>query len=142
MVKKMMFYIFIYIFIIGCDGDLNQTCPEHYLIMEAPSLNIDDNGYYHMTFLNGYSQTFSVLEAETGSTDKYQKLEWISNKEIKINGYWINLINQSSYTNDNGIAKSTLGVWQEFIGDTIKIYCGYNDNCNIHYVDSLEVIVE
>ena len=92
----MMVYIFIYIFIVGCSGDLNQTCPGYYLDMEAPSLNIDENGYYHMTFLNDYVQTFSVLEAETGSNDEYQKVGWITNKEILIDGYWTNLINPSS----------------------------------------------
>ena len=112
----MMFYIFIYIFIVGCSGDLNQTCPGYYLDMEAPSLNIDENCYYHITFLNDYVQTFSILEAETGSNDEYQKVGWITNKEILIDGYWTNLINPSSYTDNEGIAKATLGV-----ADTAKL---------------------
>ena len=136
-----MVYIFIYIFIVGCSGDINQTCPGYYLEMKAPNLNIDENGYYHMTLLNDYVQTFSVLEAETGSIEEYQKVGWITNKEILIDNHWTNLINPSSYTNNDGIARSTLGVWNNFIGDTIKVYCAYSDNCNIYYVDSLEVVV-
>jgi len=141
MVKNMMFYIFIYIFIVGCSNDLNQTCPGYYLDMEAPSLNIDENGYYHMTFLNDYGQTFTTLEANTGSIDEYQKVVWITNREILIDGYWTNLVNGNSYTDEEGIAHTALSIWEQFVGDTIKIYCGYDDNCSIHYVDSLEVIV-
>ena len=39
-------------------------------------------------------------------------------------------------------AYTVLGIWEEFIGDTIKVYCGYKNNCQITYTDSLEVIIE
>ena len=55
---------------------------------------------------------------------------------------WTNLVNGSSYTDGNGEAFTVLGVYSNFIGDTIKVYCGYEDNENIHYLDSLEVIVQ
>tara|TARA_R100000008_G_scaffold82476_1_gene66795 strand:- start:8 stop:430 length:423 start_codon:yes stop_codon:yes gene_type:complete len=139
MVKKVMVYIFIYIFIVGCSNGI--TCDDCYLEVEAPSLETDDNGYYHMNYLSQYNQTFTTLDASTGSINKHQKVVWITNKEIYISGYWTNLINQNSYTDANGIAHSVLSVWEQFIGDTIKVYAGYYDNCNIHHIDSLGVII-
>ena len=47
----------------------------------------------------------------------------------------------NSYTDNLGEAHTVLSVWPEFIGDTIKVYAGYTDEYNNHYVDSLEVIV-
>ena len=141
MVKKVMFYIFIYIFIVGCSNDL--ICDDCYLEIEAPSLQIDDNGYHHVMFDGSFlsNQTFTTLNANTGYVNEHQKVVWISNREIYISGYWTNLVNQNSYTNDNGIAHTVLAVWEQFIGDTIMIYAGYTDNCNIHHVDSLGVII-
>jgi hypothetical protein len=34
-----------------------------------------------------------------------------------------------------------LGVWEEFLGDTVTVYCGYKDMC-LDYIDSLKVIIE
>ena len=140
MVKNTLKYIFIYILLVGCESPL--TCEDCYIDITAPDLQIDENGYYHMEFLNSYVQTFSTLEVKTGITKYNQKVKWLSNKEILIAGYWTSLVNQSSYTNNDGKAYTVLGVWENFIGDTIKVYSGYTDNCNILHVDSLEVIID
>ena len=140
MVKNTLKYIFIYILLVGCESPL--TCEDCYIDITAPDLQIDENGYYHMEFLNSYVQTFSTLEAETGIIDYTQKVKWISDTEIFISGYWIPLVNQFSYTDNDGKAYTVLGVWENFIGDTIKIYSGYTDNCNILHIDSLEVIID
>ena len=140
MVKNLLMYIFIYTLLIGCNSPL--VCKDCYLNIKAPDLQMDGNGYYHIEFLDSYIQTFSTLEAETGITDYNQKVNWISNKEIMISGYWTNLVNQSSYTDENGRAYTVLGVWENFNGDTVKVYSGYTDNCNILHVDSLEVVID
>ena len=140
MVKNILKYIFIYILLVGCESPL--VCEDCYLDINAPDLEMDENGYYHMEFLNSYVQTFSTLEVKTGITKYNQKVKWLSNKEILIAGYWTSLVNQSSYTNNDGKAYTVLGVWENFIGDTIKVYSGYTDNCNILHVDSLEVIID
>ena len=103
---------------------------------------MDENGYYIMEFLDTYNQTFTTLTASTGSYDNYQRVAWISNKEIWLGNQWINLVNGDSYTDENGHAHTVLGVWEEFIGDTVKVYAGYNDEYNNHHVDSLEVIIK
>ena len=140
MVKKIISYIFIYILLVGCESPL--VCEDCYLDVSAPDLQMDGNGYYHMNFLDSYIQTFSTLEAKTGITDYNQKVKWVSNKEILIAGYWTNLVNGSSYTDSDGKAYTVLGVWDNFIGDTVRVYSGYTDNCNIQHVDSLEVVIE
>tara|TARA_Y100000310_G_scaffold330675_1_gene402736 strand:- start:43 stop:465 length:423 start_codon:yes stop_codon:yes gene_type:complete len=140
MVKNIINSIFIYILLVGCESSL--SCEYCYLDIKAPDLVVDSNGYYHMEFLDSYIQTFSTLEAETGIITYNQKVKWESNKEMLIAGHWTNLVNGSSYTDDGGKAYTVLGVWENFIGDTIKVYSGYTDNCNILHIDSLEVVIE
>tara|TARA_Y100000310_G_C20094295_1_gene539737 strand:- start:89 stop:490 length:402 start_codon:yes stop_codon:yes gene_type:complete len=127
---------------IGCDNGLTQPeGSEYYLEASAPDLELDENGYYHIEWIDGYVQTFSTLSAQTGSYDNYQKVGWISNKEIKILGHWTNLVNSSSYTS-GGVAHTVLGVWEQFIGDTIKVYSAFQDEYGKQYTDSIGVIVE
>ena len=140
MIKNILKYIFIYILLVGCESPL--VCEDCYLNIKAPDLQMDGNGYYHIEFLDSYIQTFSTLEAETGITDYNQKVNWVSNKEILISDYWTDLVNGSSYTDNEGKAYTVLGVWENFIGDTVKVYSGYTDNCNILHVDSLEVVID
>ena len=143
MVKNIILYIFIYVLCIGCESSLMSCSDNCYIDTSAPSLQMDENGYYHIEWLDSHIQTFSTLEVKTGI--EHQKVIWISNKEINIqhNGIdnWINLVNRNSYTDNEGIAYTTLGIWEEFIGDTVKVYCGYTSSCEIQYLDSLEVIV-
>ena len=119
MVKNIFLYIFIYVLCIGCETPI--ICDDCYLDVSA-DLHMDENGYYHLQFLNGHVQTFSTLEVKTGITKYNQKVKWLSNKEILIAGYWTSLVNQSSYTDNDGKAYTVLGVWENFIGDTIKVY--------------------
>ena len=143
MVKKLFIYIFIYVLCIGCESPLESCDSDCYIDVDAPSLVQNEDGYYYMNFTDGYEQTFTTLQADIGIEN--WPVGWISNKEYNVEhmGYdnWTNLVNQTSYTDNNGIAYSVLGVWEDFIGDTIKVYCGYHDECDIHFVDSLEVIV-
>ena len=140
MVKKIISYIFIYILLVGCESPL--VFEDCYLDIKAPDLTLDSNGYYHITFLDGYVQTFSTLKAETGITTYNQKVKWISNKEILIAGHWTNLVNGNSYTDDDGEAYTVFSVWENFIGDTATVYSGYTDNCNIQHIDSLKVVID
>ena len=143
MVKKLFTYIFIYTLVVGCNTNLTQPEEEnsYYLELSAPNLEIDGSGYYHMEWLDGYVQTFSTIRAETGSYENYQKIGWISNKEINISGEWTNLVNSSSYTN-GGVTRTVLGVWEQFIGDTIKVYSAFQDEYGKQYTDSIRVIVD
>jgi hypothetical protein len=148
MVKNLFWVIFISVLIISCDSQIVIGGDEDEYIDDEIQYSIDitsylplENGYYQMEYLNGYNQTFTTLTTETGSNDKIQYVEWMTNKQILINGIWTNIINSVSYTDDLGEAHTVLSAWPEFIGDTITVYAGYYDEYFNHYVDSLKVIV-
>ena len=149
MVKNIIKYIFIYTLLVGCDSNSDPnsilgTCDSNcYLDISAPSLEMDNNGYYHMTFLSDYIQTFATLEARTGSDNSWRKVKWLSNKEMNMgNDEWANVVNKNSYANEEGLAITILGVWGIFVRDTITVYAGYKDKCDIQYVDSLKVVID
>jgi len=144
MVDFSKLYIFIYVMLmIGCESQ-SMVCEECYLDVSAPNLQIDENGYYHIEVLSDYYQTYTTLDVETGL--EYEKVGWVTDVQYNIEymgtDNWTYLVNTSSYTDDEGIAHTVLGVWEDFVGDTIKVYCGYVDNCQITYFDSLGVVVE
>ena len=143
MVKKLLIYIFIYTLLVGCNtqNPLNNACEtDCYLNVEAPSLQIDENGYYHMEWLESYNQTFSTLDANTGS-DGIVKVMWESDSGINYSEYWISSVNPASYT-DNGVAHTVLAAWEEQIGDTLTVYARYWNECNIECVGLIKVIVD
>ena len=142
MVKKTFMYIFIYTLLVGCDTlILNNDCEtDCYLDVEAPSLQMDGNGYYHMEWLEGYVQTFSTLDAKTGS-DEIVKVMWESDSGINYSGYWVSSVNPASYT-DDGVAHTVLAAWEEQIGDTLTVYAQYQDDCGVEYIDSIKVVID
>jgi hypothetical protein len=145
MVKNLFMYIFIYTLLVGCGTDnvLNSECnSDCFLEVEAPDLQMDGNGYYHIEWLEGYTQTFSTLDAKTG-INGYQKVYWSSDMGIEYAGEFISCVNHSSYTNENdGIAHTVLSVWEGMVGDTIMVYAGYTDWCDFWYIDSIKVVVD
>ena len=143
MVKKSILYIFIYTLLIGCNtqNPLNSECESDFTMnVGAPELEMDENGYYHIEWLEGYNQTFATLEAIT-NTEGYNKIYWTSQEGIEYGGEFVSCVNPASYTSD-GIARQTMAVWEEMVGDTITIYAGFTDWCDFQYLDSLGVIVE
>jgi hypothetical protein len=111
------------------------------LDVSAPSLQTDENGYYHIEWLEGYDQTFSTLNANTG-IDNFYKVYWGSDKGIIYGGEPVSCVNSASYTDEDGVAHTVLSVWEVMVTDTITIYAGYYDECNIEHMDSIKVIVE
>ena len=151
MFKKVINYIFIYIcliLLVSCqDNDYYITglcISDCFLELEAPNLELDENGYYHMEFLSNYTQTFTTLDAFTGAA--YVPVAWYSDSEHLIqhmgNEYTTDIVNQSSYTNENGVAHTVLGPWSDSVGDTVKVYCIYEDECGSIYQNNIEVIID
>ena len=52
------------------------------------------------------------------------------------------IVNGSSYSGMDGVATTILGIHEQHIGDTIKVYCGYYWDYGSQYLDSLGIIVE
>jgi len=152
MVKKLFVYIFIYTLTIGCQAILgpqevlsnsNKECEsEYFLEVEAPNLNRDSAGYYHIEWLDSYKQTFTTLSAKTGSVDFSQKVFWGTESGIYYMNNWVSSVNPASYTSEDGIANTVLAAWEEQISDTIIVYAAYEDECGIEYYGSIGVIVD
>ena len=144
MVGKSILYIFIYTLLVGCDtqNPLNNEEFESDFTMnvEAPELEMDENGYYHIEWLAGYNQTFATLE-EITNTEGYNKIYWNSQSGIEYSGEFISCVNPASYTSD-GVARQTMAVWEEMVGDTITVYAGFCDWCQIQHIDSLSIVIK
>jgi len=146
MVKKLFIYIFIYTLLVGCNTQnpisAENVCESnYYLEVEAPDLQMDKNGYYHIEWLEGYNQTFSTLRANTGSEYLIQKVYWNSDSGIEYGGEFVSCVNPASYT-DDGVAHTVMAAWEEMIGDTITIYAGYYDECSNQLMDLIKVVVD
>ena len=102
---------------------------------------MDENGYYHIEWLEGYNQTFATVTTVTNLQGS-NRIYWSCDSGIEYNGEFIECINQVSYTQEGtGIAQQTMGIWEEMVNDTLTIYAGFEDWCCIQYVDSIKVIV-
>ena len=147
MVKNIFLYIFIYVLCIGCSGDNltnSNSCDYCKLELSANELDNDNNGYYHLYFNNDYAQTFTKITADIGY--EYEYVGWTSDTYfvIETNGYQeqVNVVNGSSYTNSEGFAYTMLGVYEQNIGDTVIVYCGYYDDYGTQHLNSLGVIIK
>ena len=147
MVKNLISYIFIYVLLTGCEQNIvgseyDLECEaDCHININAPSLQKDENGYYHMEWLEGYSQTFTTLDANTGINGHY-RVYWDSPYGITYGGEFVSCVNPASYTGDDGTAHTVMAVWESMINDTITVYSGYIDWCNNQHIDSLKVIVD
>jgi hypothetical protein len=112
--------------------------------MDIPSLDIDSNGYYHLDFNDNTLQTYVRLEAYVGyeyeyvgwGTDTYfEGCTWNQCESIPI-------VNGVSYSDDEGMVYTMLGVYEGNIADTAKVWCGYYDDYGVQHLDSLEVIID
>ena len=88
--RKLISYIFIYVLLTGCEVEnplVNeyQECESDFIMnVEAPELELDKNGYYKMEWIEGYTQTFTTLDAVT-NTSGYNNIYWNSNNGIIFN---------------------------------------------------------
>ena len=145
MLRNIVSFIFIYIFIISCDNSVlgTQECSNCTLEL-ITELEIDESGYYHLDFNGNDIQTFTRIDAQVGHD--YEYVGWTSDTYFIIETYgyeeYVNVVNESSYTNGDGFAYTMLGVYEQNIGDTIIVYCGYYDDYGTQHVDSLEVIID
>ena len=142
MIRKLFLYIFIYVLLTGCENNVVGSCESNcYLNVKAPELEMNGDGVYLLEWVDGYSQTFTTIDAETGSTS-YMMVNWDTDLGMWHQGEIVKPINYSSYTNDeDGIAHTILGPWEVMVGETITVYTTYEDNCGYEYLDSIKVKV-
>ena len=144
MVKNIIKYIFIYticIITIGCDNPMsNQTCDYCYLDLEAPDLPMV-NGVYQLDYDDGSIQTFTKLRAYIGYEMEYTG--WTTNTSFE-GCTWnycedVPIVNQVSYSDDEGYAYQMVGVMEENIGQIAKIWVGYYDYYGNQWLDSIRI---
>ena len=127
--------------LIGCEYEnpLTSECESDFEMDVVSDLVMDENGYYHIEWLEGYNQTFATVTAVTNLQGS-NRIYWSCDSGIEYGGEFVSCVNPASYTND-GIALQTMAVWEGMIGDTITVYCGFEDWCNYQYIDSTKVVV-
>ena len=148
MMKNVIKYIFIYITMmltIGCESNVfgldGNQCSNCSLELEAPNLPMDENGIYHLDYIDGELQTFTQLRAYVGYEMEY--VGWTTN--VSFEGCtWdycedIPIVNGSGYSSDDGYAYQMMGVMEENIGQTATIWVGYYDNYGTQWLDSIKV---
>jgi hypothetical protein len=70
-----------------------------------------------------------------------QHLAWTTDYQYRINTDWVSLVNSASMTGEDGNAHVMFAAWEEFIGETVKVYCGYTDDHGHYFLDSLKIEV-
>ena len=145
MTKKIVKYIFIYtlfVLFVGCENPMsNQTCDYCFLQMDAPELQLDENGVYNLYFNQNNIQTFTKLRAYIGY--EYEYVGWTTN--VSFEGCtWdycedVPIVNGASYSSEDGYAYTMLGVYEENIGDIATIWVGYYDSYGNQWLDSIKV---
>tara|TARA_R100001163_G_scaffold65486_1_gene62828 strand:+ start:563 stop:1015 length:453 start_codon:yes stop_codon:yes gene_type:complete len=130
--------LIIVLLLFGCESNpLEPQIFEEYNFEIDTRLALDENGYYHMS-MSEYSgnseQSLVRFTAMTNNPYTPQFVWWDSD------GYWsydymnqeyqVPVINNSSYTDDDGEAHTMFGPHISMVGDTILVTCGYTDEWN------------
>ena len=132
--------IFVFLFIIGCEDTREPDCGSCGLDVYAVNLLEFSDGHYIMEYDEGLAQTYTMLGAET-ECGWSQHLQWDTDYQYLINTDWVSLVNPGSMTEEDGSAKVMFGAWEPFIGYTVTVYCGYTDECGVHYLESVKIKV-
>ena len=130
--------IIVGLFLIGCEDTREPDCGECGLDIYAINLQEVEDGHYTLEYDENLVQTYTMLSAET-ECGWSQHLQWDTDYQYLIETDWVSLVNPSSMTDENGIGSVIFGTWEEFIGNTITVYCGYTDDCENHHLDSLKI---
>ena len=135
---KWLLYL-IGLFFVGCSSVLEpeSDCGECGLEIYAENL-VKVNGVYQLEYDESLAQTYTMLGATT-DCGWSRHLRWDTNYQYRIDSDWVSLVNPGSYTDDDGDANVMFSAWQPFIGYTVKVFCGYQDECGVQYVDSLSI---
>tara|TARA_B100000287_G_scaffold135760_1_gene127736 strand:- start:30 stop:452 length:423 start_codon:yes stop_codon:yes gene_type:complete len=129
--------LFVFLFLIGCEDNIDSDCGECGLEIYAVSL-YESDGVYELEYNEDLAQTYTMLGATT-ECGWSQHLRWDTNLRYRIGGQDLRLVNPGSMTDDDGNANVMFAVWEPFIGQTVKVYCGYEAECGVQFVDSLSI---
>ena len=101
-------------------------------------LPASENADYKLEWVDSNTQTFGTIKADLGC-EIIKKVAWQSDYEFHDQGEWTNIVNEASYSTEDGITTTIMGVFSNFIGDVITVCCGFNDGCENHFQDCITV---
>ena len=133
------------VFLIGCSSEVDifqpeSDCGECGLEIYAMNLTEVSSNHYMMEYDTSLAQTYTTLNAKT-QCGWSEHLSWDTDYQYLINTDWVSLVNPGSMTDEEGNAKVIFGTWEDFVGYTVTVYCGYLDDCGVHHVDSLKITI-
>ena len=131
------------LFLIGCSDNFEPTpdCNDCGLELYASNLQMNSDGSYKLEYNQDLTQTYAMLDART-DCGWSQHLQWETDYQYQIvEGQLTSLVNPGSMTDENGNAHVMFSAWEDFIGYTITVYCGYTDECGVHYLESVKIKV-
>ena len=126
------------LFLIGCEDTRVAECDGCTLELSASELQESTDGQYILEYNQDLAQNYTMLDATT-ECGWSQHLQWDTDYQYLINTDWVSLVNPGSMTDEYGDAHVMFAAWEEFIGYTITVYCGYTDDCGVHHLDSLKI---
>ena len=135
---KRLFGIIVWLFVIGCEDTRLPDCDECVLDIYSSDLQVSDEGSYILEYNQDLAQTYTMLDAVT-DCGWSRHLQWDTDYKYLINTDWVSLVNPASMTDENGEAHVMFASWEEFVGHTVTVYCGYTDTCGVHHLDSLKI---
>ena len=132
MVRNINKYIFIYIIsiiFIGCDVENvispSGFCDYCYIELDAPSLEMDENGVYQLDFQDNNIQTFTRLRVFIGYELEY--LNWTT--DVMFDGCTWNYCEDVPIVNSFSYSDSE--ILGEFYNVKIPLYVSFGDMNNI-----------
>ena len=131
------------LFLIGCSDNFEPApdCNDCGLELYASNLQIESDGSYKLEYNQDLTQTYAMLDART-DCGWSQHLQWETDYQYQITeGQWTSLVNPGSMTDENGDAHVMFSAWEDFIGYTVTVQCGYTDECGVHYLESIKIKV-
>ena len=131
------------LFLIGCSDNFEPTpdCNDCGLELYASNLQMNSDGSYKLEYNQDLTQTYAMLDART-DCGWSQHLQWETDYQYQITeGQWARLVNPGSMTDENGDAHVMFSAWEDFIGYTVTVQCGYTDECGVHYLESIKIKV-
>ena len=146
--KNIIKYIFIYtigMLFVGCNNPMStDSCDYCQLEVEAPDLQMDENGIYHLNFDNNQIQTFTQLRAYVGYEMEY--VGWVTN--VTFEGCtWdycedVPVVNGSGYSSGDGYSYQMMGVYEENIGQIATIWVVYYDEYDNQWLNSIRIMID
>ena len=131
------------LFLIGCSDNFEPApdCNDCGLELYASNLQMESDGSYKLEYNQDLIQTYTMLDATT-DCGWSQHLQWETDYQYQITeGQWTSLVNPGSMTDENGDAHVMFSAWEDFIGYTVTVQCGYTDECGVHYLESIKIKV-